>query len=187
MNPNRVDSLVDLSYGLLIFAAVALMVVVGTQTGIAFGLGVLVSYALHVVWKMGRFDPEWMTREVAQRVEEDLSEDVTESVEQSVTETVEESVAEDVAESVEESVAEDVAESVEANIAEDVAKNVEESVADQVSDTVEETISEEVEDVREKVEEVNERVDRRPRTDEVEAAVEGTADEDSADEKPTGE
>ncbi|MEF8871346.1 MAG: hypothetical protein V5A41_06920, partial [Haloarculaceae archaeon] len=109
MNPNRVDSIIDLSYGLLIFAAVVLMVVVGNSTGIAFGLGVLLSYTLHVVWKMGRYDPEWMTKEVAEKVEADLSEDVTKSVEETVTEEVTETVAEDVAKNVEETVTEDVA------------------------------------------------------------------------------
>jgi hypothetical protein len=57
MNPNRVDFLVDLAYGLLLFAAISLFVVIGNQVGIAFGLGVLLSYILHVVWKMARFDP----------------------------------------------------------------------------------------------------------------------------------
>jgi len=38
MNPSRVDSVVDLAYGALIFGSVALMVLVGTQAGLAFGL-----------------------------------------------------------------------------------------------------------------------------------------------------
>ncbi len=41
MNPTRVDFAVDLAYGIMIFAAVALIVAAGTGIGIAFGLGVL--------------------------------------------------------------------------------------------------------------------------------------------------
>lgn len=54
---------------MLILAAVVLMVVVGTRVGVAFGIGVFLAYATHVVWKMARYDPEWMTREIAQQVE----------------------------------------------------------------------------------------------------------------------
>ena len=108
MNPNRVDFLVDLAYGVMIFAAIILFVVIGTNVGVAFGLGVLLSYMIHVVWKMARFDPDWMTREV------------TETVEQ----------------------------------------------------TVDQTVGKEVSEVIEKLENINDRVDRRPRTDEIEAQVE---------------
>lgn len=94
MDPNRVDSLVDLAYGALIFVSVVLMAAVGNTVGIAFGLGVLVSYGLHVVWKMARYDPEWMTSEVAETVEETLAEGVTEDVAQTVEETVTEEVDE---------------------------------------------------------------------------------------------
>jgi sterol desaturase/sphingolipid hydroxylase (fatty acid hydroxylase superfamily) len=61
MNPNRVDSVVDLLYDLLIAVSVGLILVVGTTTGVTFGFGVLVSFVIHVAWKMARFDPEWMT------------------------------------------------------------------------------------------------------------------------------
>ena len=73
MNPNRVDSIVDFTYGALIFVSVALILAEGVAVGVAFGLGVLVSYAIHVGWKMARFDPQWMTGEVdevTERVEE---------------------------------------------------------------------------------------------------------------------
>ncbi|MFC4988912.1 MULTISPECIES: hypothetical protein [Saliphagus] len=116
MNPARVDFVVDLIYGLLIFASIALIAVLGTRVGVAFGLGVLASYVVHVVWKMARFDPDWMTREVADEVEETVTEEVTEEVEQ--------------------------------------------------------TVSQEVDEVIDRLEEINDRVDRRPRTEEVDERVE---------------
>jgi len=76
MNPRRVDAAVDLAYGVLIFVAVVLIAYVGVEEGLAFGFGVLVSYAIHVVWKMSRFDPEWMSREVEQTVEETIEEEI---------------------------------------------------------------------------------------------------------------
>jgi hypothetical protein len=80
MKPRRVDYLTDLAYGAIIFVSVLLIIVVRNEIGIAFGLGVLVSYAIHVGWKMARFDPEWMTQELAQNVEETLSEDIDEVI-----------------------------------------------------------------------------------------------------------
>ena len=86
MNPSRVDSIVDLTYGLLIAVSVGLIVLVGSTVGLAFGLGVLLSYLLHVGWKMARFDPDWMRT----TVEETVKEKVGESVEETVGETVNE-------------------------------------------------------------------------------------------------
>ncbi|QLD84421.1 hypothetical protein HWV23_01425 [Natronomonas halophila] len=80
MKPRRVDYLTDLAYGAIIFVSVLLIIVVRNEIGIAFGLGVLVSYAIHVAWKMARFDPEWMSQEVAENVEETLSEDIDEVI-----------------------------------------------------------------------------------------------------------
>ncbi|WP_122088084.1 hypothetical protein [Halalkalicoccus subterraneus] len=82
MNPQRVDALVDFSYGVLIFVSVVLIAFVGTEVGAAFGFGVLASYGVHVVWKMARFDPDWMTREV--------TEEVTETVERTVEDQLDE-------------------------------------------------------------------------------------------------
>ncbi|MEM4781795.1 MAG: hypothetical protein QXG03_09585 [Halalkalicoccus sp.] len=82
MNPQRVDALVDLTYGALIFVSVILIAFVGTEIGAAFGFGVLLSYGVHVVWKMARFDPDWMTREV--------TEEVTETVERTVEDQLDE-------------------------------------------------------------------------------------------------
>lgn len=80
MNSRRIDAIIDLVYGVLIFVSVVLIVSVGTEVGLAFGLGVLVSYAAHVVWKMARFDPEWMTAAVEETVEETIEETVSEQV-----------------------------------------------------------------------------------------------------------
>lgn len=92
MNPRRVDAIIDLAYGVLIFVSIALIVSVGTLVGLAFGLGVLISYALHVVWKMARFDPEWMTSVVEETVEETVEQTVGEQVEETVEQTVGEQV-----------------------------------------------------------------------------------------------
>ncbi|GAB3677889.1 hypothetical protein [Halopiger thermotolerans] len=80
MNPRRVDAIIDLVYGVLIFVSIVLIVSVGTQVGLAFGLGVLISYAVHVVWKMARFDPEWMTTAVEETVEETVEQTIGEQV-----------------------------------------------------------------------------------------------------------
>ena len=76
MNPRHVDALIDLTYGVLIFISIVLIVSVGLELGIAFGFGVLVSYAVHVIWKMARFDPDWMTATVEETVEETVEKQV---------------------------------------------------------------------------------------------------------------
>jgi hypothetical protein len=114
VNPNRVDSLVDLTYGLLIAVSVGLIVVAGNAIGLAFGFGVLVSYILHVVWKMARFDPNWMTTAVKETVEETVDEKVGETVEK----TVEETVGETVEKTVDEKVGETVEKTVEKTLEE---------------------------------------------------------------------
>lgn len=90
MNPRHVDAVIDLAYGVLIFVSIVLIVSVGTEIGLAFGFGVLVSYAIHVVWKMARFDPDWMTTAVEETVEETVKEQVGTVQEQ--VETVEQRV-----------------------------------------------------------------------------------------------
>ena len=166
MNPNRVDFVVDLAYGLLIFIAVVLFAVVGNQVGIAFGLGVLVSYVIHVSWKMARFDPDWMTREVTENVEETLKTEVdgvidrleavnervdrrprAEEVEKAVDQSVDR-VSEDVEQTVDEkvgAVTKDVEETVE-TVSEGVEETVEETVEEAVGESVEETVEETVEE-----------------------------------------
>lgn len=82
MKPYRVDYMIDLAYGVMIFVSIVLIISIGTEVGIAFGLGVLVSYAIHVVWKMARFDPEWMTEEVTENVEETFTRKIDDVVDQ---------------------------------------------------------------------------------------------------------
>ncbi|ELY85016.1 hypothetical protein [Natrinema altunense] len=94
MKPRYLDAIIDLAYGGLIFVSVVLIVVEGTRVGLALGLGVLVSYALHVIWKMARFDPEWMTREVEETVEDAVEQTIGEQVDtvQQRIETVDERI-----------------------------------------------------------------------------------------------
>lgn len=82
MNPYRVDYIIDLAYGVMIFISVVLIIYVGTGIGAAFGLGVLVSYVIHVAWKMARFNPEWMTEHIAENVEETLTQEIDEVTDQ---------------------------------------------------------------------------------------------------------
>ncbi len=158
MNPNRVDLLIDLTYGVLILVSIVLIVVVQFGIGIGFGVGVIVSYLIHVTWKMARFDPEWMTREVTEKIEETVTREVTESVGE--------------------------------RVAREVSKDVEEKVAQEVTESIEETVTEEITPITHKLEEVDERLDRRPRADEVEAQVdelatggEGAGREETAEEE----
>jgi len=153
MNPSRVDFVIDLAYGVLLFAAIGLFMLVGSSVGVAFAIGVLLSYILHVVWKMARFDPEWMTREVAETVAQTVDETVEQTVDKEVSETVEKTVAET------------------------VDKEVTATVEKTVDQTVEKTISKEVSDVIEQLEAINDRVDRRPRVDEVEQTIEAQTEE----------
>lgn len=104
MNPNRVDFLTDIAYGGLIFLSVVLIVSAGTVVGVAFGFGVLVSYVIHVGWKMGRFDPEWMSEEVTENIEEKLTEEMTDDVEQRVAQEVTEEVTQNVEETLSEEI-----------------------------------------------------------------------------------
>ncbi len=94
MKPRYIDAIIDLAYGGLIFVSVVLIVVEGTRVGLALGLGVLVSYALHVIWKMARFDPEWMTTEMEETVEEAVEQTIGEQVDtvQQRIETVDERI-----------------------------------------------------------------------------------------------
>ena len=138
VNPNRVDFIVDLAYGLMIFVAVVLLAYTGTTIGIAFGLGVLVSYVIHVAWKMARFDPNWMTEEVTENIEETLREEVEEVISQleAVNDRVDRRPR---AEEVEKTVGETV-QKVSEDVEETVEKTVEETVEKTVGDTVEKTV-----------------------------------------------
>jgi len=72
--------------------SVGLILVVGTQTGLAFGFGVLVSYVIHIVWKMARFDPHWMDSAVKETVDRTVEEAVDKTVEETVGKSVDETV-----------------------------------------------------------------------------------------------
>lgn len=133
MKPGRVDFFVDLAYGLLIFLAVVFIFTGETTIGIAFGLGALVSYAIHVTWKMARFDPEWMTKEMTENIEETLTEEVTE----------------------------EVTESVEEKVTESVEEKVTEEVAQEVTENVERALSAEIDSIIQQLEEVNQRIDKQ--------------------------
>jgi predicted RND superfamily exporter protein len=94
MSPARVDPFVDLAYGLLLLIAVAIVVVIGqTAVGVAFLVGVGLSCIVHIVWQMGRFDPQWMTR-VEAAVEEAVEDTVRPTVEAAVENTFRESESE---------------------------------------------------------------------------------------------
>ncbi|MCY4731825.1 hypothetical protein KY092_14795 [Natronomonas gomsonensis] len=192
MNPSRVDFMVDMAYGLLLLVAIVLIATGSTGIGIAFGLGALVSYAVHVAWKMARFDPDWMTKEVTENIEESLTEEVSENVgekvTEEVTESVEEKVTEEVTENVGEKVTQEVTENVGEKVTQEVTESVEEKVAEEVTqevtqevtENVEQTLSEEIDTIVDQLEAVNQRIDRRPRKEELDAEeVEAAADGDS--------
>ena len=169
LNPIRVDAIVDLAYGALIALSIVLIATLDTNVGIAFGVGVFASYVVHVVWKMARFDPDWMTKAVEETVEQTVGETVEKQVDE-----VQEQVEQTVGETVEQTVGETVEKQVE-----EVQEQVEQTVGETVEETVGETVEKQVEEVQAQVEAVDERVDRRPREDEVEEILEDSADDES--------
>lgn len=100
MNPTTVDAIVDLTYGALIALAIVLIVTVDTNMGISFAVGVFAAYAVHVFWKMVRFDPDWMTTAVQETVEETVETTVEETVGETVETTVDEAIETTVTEEV---------------------------------------------------------------------------------------
>ena len=149
MNSNQIDFLTDLTYGLLLFAAIVFIAVGDRAAGIAFGVGVLVSYTIHVGWKMARFDPDWMAKEVTENIEESVAEEVSENVSEEVSKNVEETVTE----------------SVEETVAQEVSKNVEETVADTAAEPMpgnaRETVNAELDGIIAQLEDVSDRIDER--------------------------
>ncbi|QPV63913.1 hypothetical protein I7X12_04585 [Halosimplex litoreum] len=156
VNPARADALVDLAYGGLIAVSIVLIATVNTNVGVAFGVGVFAAYVVHVVWKMARFDPDWMTRTVRETVEETMEETVEDTVEETVEATMEESVEESVEQTVEDT--------------------VEESVGESMAETVERAVGEQLDEVQAQVESLDERVDREGQPEEV-----GDANEEPED------
>jgi hypothetical protein len=136
MNPARVDFVVDLAYGILIFVAIGLILVAGTAVGVAFGLGALVAYVIHIGWKMSKFDPDWMTREVTEKVTEEVSDEVEETVGDTVSEQMD-----------------DVAHQVEETMEAEMTTEIEETVSEQI----EQTVGEEVDEMVDTLDEIEER------------------------------
>jgi len=92
LNPARVDAAIDLAYGALILVAIALIATVEFGIGIAFAVGVFSAYVLHVVWKMARFDPDWMTSVVEDAVDDAMGDSVERAVDERVATQVDETV-----------------------------------------------------------------------------------------------
>jgi len=119
MDSGRVDRLVDVGYGVLLFVSVVLLTVIGQRVGIAFAMGVFVAYLLHVVWKMARYDPEWMARTVEETVEKTVGEQVDRAVGEQVEETVEDTVEETIERTVDDEVLEEANEEADGDEADD--------------------------------------------------------------------
>jgi len=116
VSPARVDALTDIAYGALIALSIVLIATLNVNDiGVAFGIGVFASYVIHVVWKMARFDPDWMTREVADQV----GKEVEKSVGETVNKEVEKSVGETVNKEVEKTVGDTVSKEVEKSVGRD--------------------------------------------------------------------
>ncbi len=78
MQPDTADVIADLAYGGLLFAAVVILALYQSIVpAVTFSLGVLLAYAVHVWWKMARYDPEWMTRaEVEDHIEAEVEDQI---------------------------------------------------------------------------------------------------------------
>jgi len=146
LNPARVDAAVDLAYGALILLAIALIAAVECGIGIAFGLGVFSAYVVHVVWKMARFDPDWMTAVVEEAFDQTVTETVEDAVDESMVDTVEETVAE----------------------------TIEDAVDETVGQEVEARLGDQLDTVQAQVEAVDDRLDDRPREDRVEELIQNS-------------
>ncbi|WP_436909867.1 hypothetical protein [Halosimplex marinum] len=157
MSPVRADALVDLAYGGLIALSIVLIATVNTSVGVAFGVGVFAAYVVHVVWKMVRFDPDWMTRTVEEAVEEQIESTMEETVEATMEDTVEARVEATVEDTVEQTVEESMEETVEA---------------------VERTMSDQLDEVQTRVESLDERIDGESRTGEASDGSDGSKPDD---------
>jgi len=104
LNPSRVDAAIDLAYGGLILLAVALIATVEFGIGIAFAVGVFSAYVLHVVWKMARFDPDWMTSVVEDAVDDSMEQAVEDTMERAMDDSVAAAVDDRVATQVDETI-----------------------------------------------------------------------------------
>lgn len=114
INTDVVDMYVDLSYGVLLIIGISTMILMNEYlVAVAFGTGIMLGYAVHVGWRMARFDPEAASR-IEQAVDEKVEahvDDMREDVEKTVEDTVEEEVGqaqEEIEDAVEEAVEETV-------------------------------------------------------------------------------
>lgn len=124
MTFDKIDIYVDLTYGVLIASGMVAMIFLNNYlAAVAYGFGVLLSYCVHIGWRMARFDPD-----VAEQIEERVEETVEDTVQQTVEENVEETVEETVEKSVEESV-------------DEMQEQVEETVEETVEDTVDNVVN----------------------------------------------
>jgi len=138
LNPARVDAAIDLAYGGLILLAIVLIATVEFGIGIAFAVGVFSAYLLHVIWKMARFDPDWMTSVIEDAVDDSMEQVVEDTMEQAVEDTMERAVDD----------------------------SVTAAVDDRVATQVDETIGDQLDTVQAHVEAVDDRLDGGDRTSE---------------------
>ena len=97
VDPRHVDAIIDIAYGALILLAIILIATLEFGIGIAFGLGVFSAYILHVIWKMGHFNSQFIVQAAEDSVSETIEKQVSEvqsHVEDVIDETVEEELEE---------------------------------------------------------------------------------------------
>lgn len=119
MKFDRIDLYVDLTYGALIVVGIVALMVLGPKmlAAATFSFGVILAYAVHVGWRMARFDPK-----VQDKIEETIDKRVGE-MEDKVEETVEKAVEDEVGKNVAEQVGQ-----MQAEVQEQVEETVEEAV-----------------------------------------------------------
>jgi len=75
--PGPVDVYVDLTYGVLLCLGVGSQVLYGSSTAaLAFTVGLTLGYAVHVGWRMSRFDPDDVGDVVEETVEDVVDDEV---------------------------------------------------------------------------------------------------------------
>lgn len=79
-DPRTVDIAADACYGVLFMSGISVLLFGPTMTGFGFVVGAMLAYAVHVAWKMARFDPEWMT--TSDEIESEIEDKVEDEVDQ---------------------------------------------------------------------------------------------------------
>lgn len=64
MKPHAIDLLTDVMYGMLLVVSLLFLYYGNPVMGGAFGTGALLSWGLHLFWKMARYDPNWMKKAI---------------------------------------------------------------------------------------------------------------------------